>query len=157
MRRRFFTAQTAQILWSTLWTWGPSLAMMAALFAASAQPKYDPPDGDTARMYFSGWTPIFPGLWDTFVKKGAHVLVYGILALLNLRALTLSGMRLRQTAYFAIALTAGYALLDELHQAFVPGRHASVLDIGFDCIGALLFMYAATYVARRRGGLRAGP
>ncbi len=34
------------------------------------------------------------------------------------------------------AIAAGYSLTDELHQWFVPGRGASLLDCGIDTSGA---------------------
>ena len=36
------------------------------------------------------------------------------------------------------ALTVLYGVSDELHQAFVPARVASELDVGIDAAGALL-------------------
>lgn len=129
---------------AVLWRWGPPLAVMALLFVTSAQPKYGPPDPD-ATVYFSGLIPIFAGLLDVVVKKGAHFLVYGLLGLLLMRALVAEGMDARRASYLAIALAAGYALTDEFHQAFVPGRTVSGIDIGLDLAGAAAF----TLIARR--------
>ena len=36
----------------------------------------------------------------------------------------------------ALGLTLLYAISDEVHQSFVPGRHARWYDVGFDMIGA---------------------
>jgi VanZ family protein len=36
-------------------------------------------------------------------------------------------------------LTILYGVTDEFHQSFVPGRHASLLDLVADSFGALLF------------------
>lgn len=36
-----------------------------------------------------------------------------------------------------ILISTVYALTDEIHQYFVPGRNASLLDVGFDFIGIL--------------------
>ena len=41
-------------------------------------------------------------------------------------------------AGLAFALTVLYRVLDELHQAFVPGRTASEADLGLDAAGALI-------------------
>ena len=116
-------------------TWGPVIVLMALIFVASAQPKTPPPPGAES-VYFSGAMPIFEGLWDALVKKSAHVIIYGALTLLIMRALRRSGTGLREAANTAILLALIYALTDELHQAFVTGRNSSVLDIGFDYIGA---------------------
>jgi VanZ family protein len=67
------------------------------------------------------------GLWDTILRKAAHVTEYGVLGALLLRALERE----------APALAAGiaYAGSDELHQHFVRGRHGSPVDVAIDAIG----------------------
>ena len=67
------------------------------------------------------------GLWDTILRKAAHVSEYGVLDALLLRALERE----------APALAAGiaYAASDELHQHFVRGRHAAPVDVAIDAIG----------------------
>jgi VanZ family protein len=125
--------------------WGPPLALMLVIFVFSAQPKPAPPAG-AGRVYFSGVMPIFTGYgWEALTKKGAHVAGYGLLAALIMRGLLAQGQSPRDAAYFAILLAVSYALTDELHQAFVPGRHPSLLDIGFDYVGAT----GACLLARR--------
>ena len=39
---------------------------------------------------------------------------------------------------FTLLLCIGYAITDELHQAFVPGRTPKLLDVLIDSSGALL-------------------
>ncbi len=140
---------TRRYIHLALWSWGPPLAAMAAMFLASAQPKYGPP-GQAAFVYFSGAMPVFPGVWDALIKKSGHVLAFGVLALLNLRALLAWRCSLRRAVCLALLLTLGYAFLDEIHQAFVPGRHPSLLDVGLDSIGAVLFTFAHGKMARQR-------
>ncbi len=117
-------------------TWGPVVGLMVLIFLFSAQPKPAPP-ANADRVYFSGVMPIFTAQsWEALVKKGAHVAGYGLLAVLIMRGLRGQGQAPGEAAYLAILLAVSYALTDELHQAFVPGRHATVLDIGFDYVGA---------------------
>ena len=59
-------------------------------------------------------------------------------------------MRARQPWAWAFALTVLYAASDELHQAFVAGRHLSALDVGIDATGALIALVAAGIVRSRR-------
>lgn len=120
-------------------TWGPVLALMSLLFISSAQPKITPPGTPPDLVYLSGAMPVFPGVLDTLIKKSAHFIVYGLLGLLAMRACIHWGIEPRQAMYFAITLTAAYALSDELHQAFIPGRHPSGIDIGLDFAGAATF------------------
>lgn len=129
--------------------WGPVLAVMAILFFASAQPKHEIP-GKEETIYFSGAVPIFPGGWDFLIKKSSHVLVYGVLAALTLRALKMSGQRLPQAAYLAVVIAVCYAVTDEYHQSFIVGRSASMMDIGFDLLGAVLACGILTVWAQKR-------
>jgi VanZ family protein len=125
--------------------WGPAVVLMVLIFIFSAQPKPAPP-AHTNGVYFSGVMPIFTAQdLNALIKKGAHVAGYGLLGVLIMRGLLAQGISAREAAYFATLLAFSYALTDELHQAFVPGRHATVLDIGFDYVGAA----SACLLARR--------
>jgi VanZ family protein len=100
--------------------WGPAALMMAAIFIFSSRPSTALPDF---------------GFWDYFVKKGGHMLGYGLLALAYWRGLGLT----RGRKWLAWGFAIGYAVTDEIHQAFVPGRHPSLFDVlFFDNLGALL-------------------
>jgi VanZ family protein len=68
------------------------------------------------------------GTWDTLLRKGAHMTEYAVLAVLLWRAL--------RNELAALALAVAYAVTDELHQAFVRGRHGSPVDVVIDGIGA---------------------
>ena len=79
------------------------------------------------------------------VRKTAHMTEYAVLAALWFVALTRERRwSARRAAWLALIVAVGWAFLDELHQATVPSRTASVGDIGFDTAGALV----ATSVAR---------
>ncbi|MGE5251652.1 MAG: VanZ family protein [Bacteroidota bacterium] len=105
---------------SYLVVWFPAILMMAVIFLVSSEPS-------SALPNFS-WA-------DTLVKKGGHVLGYGILAWSYWRGLRYR-LRMRPLAWL-LAVT--YAVTDELHQSFVPGRHPSPVDVLlFDGLGAML-------------------
>src|SRR6266446_9280526 len=70
------------------------------------------------------------GTWDTILRKGAHVTEYGVLGALLYRALGREPL--------ALAVGIAYAATDELHQHFVRGRHASLLDVLIDAVGVTL-------------------
>lgn len=67
---------------------------------------------------------------------------YAILAMLLLRA---AGRSLEG----ALAVSLLYALSDELHQSFVPGRTARWADVGFDFVGAVLGVITILRLRRR--------
>ncbi|MGQ9798958.1 MAG: VanZ family protein [Ignavibacterium sp.] len=48
-----------------------------------------------------------------------------------------------------IIITSGYGLLDELHQLFVPGRSAEVLDWLADLIGGVSGNFLAEFIYRK--------
>lgn len=101
--------------------WLPALLMMVAIFLFSSRTSNELPN-------FGGW--------DYLVKKGAHGVGYGLLALSYLRALPKRNYVL---AWFLAVL---YSATDEFHQSFVPGRHAAITDILiFDNLGAMIALF----------------
>jgi VanZ family protein len=74
------------------------------------------------------------GTWDVVLRKCAHTTEYAVLAVLLLRAIG------REAP--ALALGFLYAASDELHQAFVRGRHASPIDVAIDTAGLLIGLFA---------------
>lgn len=71
----------------------------------------------------------------------AHVALYAGLAFLFQWALTGGAVGRWPAvgwALIAFALTVLYGVSDEAHQAFVPGRTPSLMDIGLDAAGATL-------------------
>lgn len=111
--------------WRSLARCLPALGLMALIFGLSSIP--------------SSQMPSF-GLWDRLIKKGAHAIGYGFLALAYWHA-----RQWRQEDWkAALLLTLAYALSDEFHQAFVPGRHASITDaLLVDGSGACLALLLA--------------
>jgi VanZ family protein len=49
-----------------------------------------------------------------------------------------------------LLLAAGWGLLDEWHQSWVPGRNALAWDVVLDAAGAATFLLIAEVVRRRR-------
>jgi VanZ family protein len=82
-------------------------------------------------------------------RKMAHVTEYAVLVALWFVALTRErGLSRRRAAWIAFLVGVAWAVLDELHQALVPSRTASVTDVAFDALGAL----AAALVGGHGGG-----
>lgn len=72
--------------------------------------------------------------------KGIHVIEYAVLAALCAGALarTRPRMGLRTRLVAAVAVAVFWGLLDEIHQAYVPTRHADSADVVADMVGAML-------------------
>ncbi len=115
--------------WLALWL--PVLLWMGIIFVLSAQPDLPHPS--------SGWL-------DIVVSSVAHAFLFGVLAVLLSRALA----NRRRAWIFSLLLTMLYALTDELHQRFVPGRHPDLLDLLCDGVGAALALGLWIRVRRRR-------
>jgi len=117
--------------------WGPAIAYMAFIYLLSEQPKNGGIIPDLGEM-------------DFFIKKLAHFLEYGLLALLLLRAVRGPQPITWQLIVWTLILTVLYAATDEYHQTFVPGRAGRWQDVIIDASGALL----ALVVRWRSLGLR---
>lgn len=87
--------------------------------------------------------------WQEFaVKKFAHMVVYGVLAILLYR--TLKFENIRRAAILSVAISALYGVTDEYHQSFTPGRGPSIKDVIFDTIGAYLAVYVLWKYLRQK-------
>jgi VanZ family protein len=80
------------------------------------------------------------GTWDTVLRKLAHVAEYAILGGLVFRA--------SRSAPAAFLFASAYAVTDELHQAFVRGRHGSPVDWLIDSAGALIGVLVAVRLSQ---------
>jgi VanZ family protein len=103
-----------------------SLCAMGVIWFASGRP------GDAIAL---------PGGWD----KPAHFLEYAALGFLLARGLG----ETRPRWFLAWCLAAGYGLLDEYHQSFVPGRYPSGADILMDAAGAAAGVFSASLAGGR--------
>lgn len=73
-------------------------------------------------------------IWDFIAKKTVHVAEFAILFSLIFRATNGKWA-------LTFVLTLSYAISDEYHQSFVPGRTAAVYDLGFDTTGSNIAAY----------------
>jgi VanZ family protein len=105
-------------------TWAPVVLWAAIIFTLSSIP-----DLGTGL-----------GTWDTALRKLAHTAEYAILGALFFRAV--------RNAPAAVLLASAYAVTDEVHQAFVAGRHGSPLDWVIDSAGALLGVVVAARLSQ---------
>jgi VanZ family protein len=105
-------------------TWLPLLVWMALIFAFSS-------------LHGGGHLPAA----EVALRKLAHVAGYFVLTLLLLRALQRSDVAAAMLA--AIVLALAYAVSDEWHQSFVPGRTATPRDVAIDGLGLALAALAA--------------
>ncbi len=102
------------------------VAWMGLIYGLSSIPgQLDPADPTIYRLL----------LWlSPAMQNVLHIPLYGALAWFCRRSLQVwLNWRLATVGTFVIA--AGYAVYDEWHQSFVPGRYASVTDVLLDMVG----------------------
>jgi VanZ family protein len=116
-----------------VFAWTLPLAYMGLIFWLSSKPSVPVP------------------VWFAHQDKLFHFLEFNVLAFLLAHAVS-SGSHKRRF-WIAFGLTALYALSDEVHQNFVPGRDCSVWDWLADTIGgwmgAYLYLKSESVLLRR--------
>ena len=113
----------------------PAAAQATLIFVLSAQPDLHLADEP---------------LLDFILHKVGHLAVYAVLAALIAWALDLPRANRSRVWTVAVVSCLVYASTDELHQAFVQGRHASPVDVAIDVFGALLGLAAYAWIRRNR-------
>jgi VanZ family protein len=131
------------VVWAAFISWFSSDA-----FSARSTHSYIDP---ILRFFFPDLTREGFRFAHSIIRKSAHFIEYAVLAVLICRALAADGGRLaRRTIVRTIGYCAAYAMLDELHQALVPSRTGSAVDVMIDAIGATFgTLSLAAWRARR--------
>ena len=83
-------------------------------------------------------TRINHGVLSHYVRKNAHFIAYFILGILSTNALYLNGIYNKKAFSIGLLISVIYAITDEIHQLFVPGRAGRILDVIIDSSGALV-------------------
>lgn len=84
---------------------------------------------------------------EFFLRKGAHVAIFGLIAL------AIANMLPKKMGWFALPATAILAVLDELHQAVTGGRSPMAADVLLDISGAVIalsFLFLFRKIKARR-------
>lgn len=72
-----------------------------------------------------------------YLRKFAHFFAYMILGILIMNVLSAIKINGKKRIVLALLICIVYAITDEFHQLFVPGRGAQVKDVIIDTLGAL--------------------
>ena len=127
--------------------WLPALAWMGVIYSLSAQPA---PESASLSIGLSdilletiktiqpkiSWDP---AAFNEALRTAAHFGIYLILGGLLIPAVRSIGGRKGKDKEIpaALALGTAYAISDEIHQLFVPGRGAQLSDVLVDAAGTL--------------------
>ena len=77
------------------------------------------------------------GNLDKVIRKLAHYTIYTLGGILIYNYANTTDKSKKEKILYSIAFGAGYAITDELHQFFVPGRSARIFDVGIDTLGVI--------------------
>jgi VanZ family protein len=91
---------------------------------------------ETAEVYFDAL--------HTLLRKSAHFIAYAVLGVLLQRAT-------RAPWWKALLIGTAFAISDEWHQSFIPGRGPSVQDVLIDSAGTYLGVLMVIVVEKVRG------
>lgn len=72
-----------------------------------------------------------------FVRKLAHFSVYTALGMIVYTAVISSGVPLKRKRLCSLAMCVLYAVIDEVHQYFIPDRSMRLRDVFIDSMGSL--------------------
>ena len=91
-----------------------------------------------------------------FFDKYLHFIAYAVLGVLFMRAYRTLRLGNDNTKVILLSiLSAGlYGISDEIHQYFVPGRYADIMDALINFIGAAGGVFVYRYVAKKRSHVR---
>lgn len=90
------------------------------------------------RLGILGLTSVNRMVTHQFLRKYAHFFIYLLLGVIVKNALSVSGVKGFTAFAIALGICALYAVTDEIHQAFIPGRRALVTDVLIDSAGAFV-------------------
>ncbi len=92
---------------------------------------------------------------DGIIRECAHGAAYFVLALLAANALKSCGLTGRlKLVLVTLAICAVYAISDEIHQLFVPGRACELFDFEVDMLGAVCSLAISQIVSFLLGRIR---
>ena len=144
--------------------WILVLAWMAVIFSFSTENAEESSATSAAvirrllAVFDRGFSSLTPAeqfermeAWSFAVRKTAHFTAFAILGLLSSAALSLD-LSPRRAFPAALLLGALYAVSDEVHQFFVPGRACQLRDVLIDTAGvvtSLLLLFLLRKILRR--------
>ena len=119
------------IFWMSAQTAGQSGGLSEAITRWILHVIYQGFDGLSAEKQES-----ILAICHTILRKGAHFMEYAVLAMLVANALRQYPMANRLQWLLPVAVSAAYAVTDEIHQYFVPDRACRFWDVCIDTAGA---------------------
>ncbi len=128
--------------------WSLVASLMIFIFAMSAEPAVESTEtsGRTLRAIFNVIYPGFKNFDEArqqeiidqnqyFIRKTAHFSVYTLLGILISLAMA---QHIKKFSLISYGIGTIYAISDEIHQLYVPGRSGQISDVILDSAGVAL-------------------
>lgn len=153
------TGQNRSTLSQRLVRYGPLVIWIGVILFASTDGFSS---GNTSRIIRPLLLWLFPEITEAqlgtvhlLTRKTAHFVEYAILAFFAQRAFITSTREWLKNYWFALSLifVVVVAVIDELHQSFVPARTGSIYDSGIDIAGGFTVLLVCWIYQRRRSRL----
>ncbi|MBR2139132.1 MAG: VanZ family protein [Bacilli bacterium] len=93
---------------------------------------------------------------ETIVRKLAHFVLYTLGGMLITIMFINFKEYITKTKIASFLLGATYAITDEIHQLFIPGRSGEIRDVLIDSTGILLGVFIIYLLMRIKGMFRSG-
>ena len=79
------------------------------------------------------------------IRKSAHLIIYFALGFLSCNMFYSFKIRMIKSGILGLILSVGYAISDEIHQHFIPGRACALSDMAINSAAALsgIIVFAA--------------
>lgn len=109
--------------------------------------EYNQLDGEEKRHYNSLPKNAREERLNLIIRKNAHAFEYCVLSIIVSFVAAQFGLKGKGSLIYIMFICLLYAVLDEFHQIYVPGRTSSVRDVLIDFTGALIgiFLYNVVY------------
>src|SRR3954451_21395307 len=127
-----------------IFSWIAVILWMGVIFYLSHQPATESSELSTGitKIIVKSVEEVTPhkgidiGSFNTMVRTNAHFFTYLVLGILVINTLRKSGVHGYRSMGIALLICVLYAVSDEVHQIFIPGRGAEVKDVLIDSAGA---------------------
>ena len=138
--------------------WGLVIVWMSGIFLLSHQRASESSELSRiiTKLLYSVAYRIFPQIDFDFttlsfiVRKAAHFIAYLILGCLVMNGFIDKKIPATKWLGWALVVCVLYAVSDEIHQLYVPGRAGQVRDVFIDSVGALMGIGLYFGMSRRR-------
>lgn len=144
-RRAGFFAYAPPVLWACL-----ILILGSSPGSAAQTSRFIKP---LIEFFFPHASPDSFLIIHALIRKAAHFVEYGVLALLAARAFSISGVR--KWAMPAFITSLAVASIDEIGQSFQAARTGSVWDVLLDMAGASAGLLLFLFFRRRKANASA--